>query len=396
MTARPIPYYGYCPSCGFALEGKNLRLDGLDPTCRRCWTGESPTMDSDHTKMDPAIVASDQVCDAAVAIDRGLDQYVHIPFEPVDALVGAIPPGDVGFIAAFSGLGKTTFVASAVHRWLDTGKRVYCLPLESKHDVFRAHLACKKLGYHAGKLLTGEYKASHPDFLRIRSEVLAEMDRQAKGEMATRLYVSPTRRMDAAALRKAAKHAAHLGADILLVDHIDHLTGEGRNLHADSTKIVDLTLDLTLDLGLVTIATSQLNNEGAKGGDRLAMYQCPQAHHLYMGGKKRQVAAWMLGLFRPLRLAGLDSAELADARSGRIEAWKVLEPDCMGVSLMKSRHFGERVSRRAYLGVENGAVVELDSATLALATHGIKSNTDLITANRAAEIKRADGSRSAA
>lgn len=370
--------YGYCSNCGRPREGENLMLDGLNPVCRSCWTATDPNAADDHTLVDPRIVAQDQVLDAYTAMDRELSAYTHFPFPAVDELVGAVPGGDVGFVAAFSGLGKTTFITSAIKAWIKAGKRVYCLPLESQPNVFRTHLACKELGYHAGMVLTGGYKREQPqNWMRIRGEIRDEMSRQIKGDMAERLYVSPTRRMDTAALTKGAHHAAKLGADIFIIDHIDHITGEGKNLHGDTKRIVDHTLDLTQDLGLVTICTTQLNNEGSKGGDRLSLYQCPQPHHLYMGGSKRMVAAWMIGLFRPLKLDGVDPKELAAARQGSIEAWKVLEPNCMGVSLMKSRHFGERVSQRAYLGVEKGAAVELDPATAALAHHGIKSNTDI-------------------
>lgn len=361
--------HGYCPNCRSALEGHNLIMIGLDPGCRQCWG--SKASDTDHTLRDPQLVAADQVGDAYAAMDRDPASFVHFPFRDVDQLVGGIPPGDVGFIAAFSGLGKTTFVTSAIERWVDAGKKVYCLPLESVPHTFRTHLACKRLGYHAGMVLTGGYQREQPDRWRvIRTEIRAELLRQCKGDMADRLYVSPTRRMDTAALSKGAKHAAAWGADILVIDHIDHITGDGKNLHADTTKIVDHTLDVTLEYQLATFSTTQLNHEGLRGSDKLAMYHCPQPHHLYMGGKKRQIAAWMIGLFRPLKFDGVDKATLAAARTGKIEAWKVLEPKCMGVSLMKSRHFGERVSQRAYLSVEDGVVIDMNEADAELIRHG--------------------------
>lgn len=370
MTAVAAhPLYGYCPFCASAIEGANLRLNGLAPSCRRCWDGEEE--DADHTLQNPRLVAAGQVGEAFAAMDRSLDSYVHFPFRDVDQLVGAIPPGDVGFIAAFSGLGKTTFIASAIEKWIEAGKRVYCLPLESVPHAFRTHLACKRLGLHAGDVLTGQYPRSNPDrWPMIRKEIKGELARQYEGDMADRLYVSPTRRMDSAALSKGAKHAADWGADIFVIDHIDHITGEGKNLHADTTKIVDQTLDLTLEYGLATFSTTQLNHEGLRGRDRLGMYQCPQPHHLYMGGKKRHVASWMIGLFRPLKFDGVEKVMLAAARTGKLEAWKVLEPNCMGIGLMKSRHYGERVSQRAYLRVENGAVTDMSEADAALIRHG--------------------------
>lgn len=370
MSAQPLPLHGFCPSCGRPLDGGNLLLNGLEPQCRFCW--EAPTPESDHTERDPRLVVRTQIEAATDAMDRPLSEYVHLPFPSVNALVGAVPPGDVGFVAAFSGLGKTTFITSGLDALLKAGKRAYCVPLETNDRTFRTHLACKALGYHAGMVLTGEYKRSQPDLWpAIRKEIIAEMAKQEAGDMAERLYVSPTRRMDVYTLTKAAKHAAKLGTDVLIIDHIDHIQGTGGGLHAESVKVVDHLLDLSLELGLATIATTQVNHEGVKT-DPLGKYQIPEPHHVYMGGKKRQVAAWFLGLGRPLLLEGLDRDLLAAARARRVEAWRVLEPNCMSVGLMKSRHFGERDGKRTYLRVENGRCVE-DAALVALAEHGIRT-----------------------
>lgn len=373
MSAEPIPFYGQCEVCARPLSGKNLLILGLnDPACRHCYlsTGD---VGVDHTKRNPEVVNAEQIEDAFVAMDRELSEYAHLPFTAVDRLVGAIPPGDVGFVAAFSGGGKTTFVSSGIQAWLDAGKRIYCLPLESVANVFRTHIACKKIGLHAGMILTGEYKRSRPvEWPSIRAQLREEIAAQNKGVMKDQLYVSPTRRMDVETLERAAKHAHEWGADLFVIDHIDHIAGgEGKQLHAESSKVVDRTLDVTLKYGLVTVATTQVNHEGIKGADKLAKYRIPEPHHIYMGGKKRHISAWQIGLGRPLKFHGLDKDELAKARAGDVEAWRVLEPECMSVGLLKSRHFGEREGARTYLSVINGKCQDMDPATLGSIEHGI-------------------------
>lgn len=370
MSARPLPFYGSCEDCERPLEGTNLIMVGLEPNCRHCW--ESGDSETDHTLRDPLLVAADQIGMAQDAMDRPLSEYVHLPFPSVNAIVGAIPPGDVGFISAFSGLGKTTFITSGIKALLDARKRIYCLPLESEPLRFRTHLACKALGYHAGMVLTGEYKRSQPDkWPAIRKAIVEEMDKQRSGDMSTRLYVSPTRRMDVHALTKAAEHAAKLEADVFVIDHIDHIMGDGVNPHAESVRIVDRVLDLAQDLDLATFCTSQVNHEGVRH-DPLGQYMLPQPHHVYMGGKKRQVAAWMIGLGRALKFAGVDRDQLAAVRGRRMEPWKVLEPNCMVVGAMKLRNFGERDGHKTYLRVTDGCVEE-DPSLVALAVHGIRT-----------------------
>ena len=366
------PLYGFCPACGDAIEGANITYIGNEPVCRRCYT-ESP----DVTERDPSLTAVEQASGAEAAVDRPLREYLHIPFPDIDKLIGGIPPGDVGFLAGFMGGGKTLFVTSAIERWLKNGKKVYCLPLESEPLTFRTNLACKSLGLHAGKVLTGEYKRSleWDAWKAMRESIVAELRRQYADGMGSRLFVSPTARMDTNALKKAARHAAKLGADVFIIDHIDHVTAQGKSGHAESVSVVDTTLDVTREYGLHTIATSQLNFDGIRGGDKLAKYQFPQMQHLYMGGKKGQIAAWVGGLNRPLQFSGLDKDTMTQARNGTIEAWKVLQPNCMGFGVMKSRHFGEHEGKRTYLGVENGCVTDLDEALLAQIEHGIHLHT---------------------
>lgn len=370
MSAEPIPLYGRCPQCKRALSGDNVVTISDGHFCRRCYESHDPK--ADHTRRDPALVSGDQITSAKLAMDRPLAEYVHLPFSSVDAIVGAIPPGDVGFISAFSGRGKTTFVTSAVKGFLDAGKRVYCLPLESEPMRFRTHLACKALGLHAGKVLTGEYKRADPGtWPALRKTIVDELDRQRKGDMAERLYVSPTRRMDVLALTKAAEHAAKLGADVFIIDHIDHILGRGANVLSEHGQIVDRVLDLAQDLELASFCTSQVNHEGVKH-DPLGQYMLPQPHHVYMGGKKRQIAAWMIGLGRALKLNGVNRDDLAAVRARRMEAWRVLEPNCMVVGAMKLRNFGERDGQKTYLRVQDGCVTE-DAELTALAVHGIQT-----------------------
>lgn len=370
MSAEALPFYGKCPDCRRPISGDNFAMNGTDPTCRHCWESKDPA--TDHTKRDPSLVSSDQIASAQIAMDRPLSEYVHLPFSSVDAIVGAIPPGDVGFISAFSGRGKTTFVTSAVKGFLDAGKRVYCLPLESEPMRFRTHLACKALGLHAGMVLTGEYKKANPEaWPALRKTIVDELDRQRKGDMSERLYVSPTRRMDVVALTKAAEHAAKLGADVFIIDHIDHILGRGANVMSEHGQVVDRVLDLAQDLELASFCTSQVNHEGVKH-DPLGQYMLPQPHHVYMGGKKRQIAAWMIGLGRALMLAGVNRDDLAAVRARRMEAWRVLEPNCMVVGAMKLRNFGERDGQKTYLRVQDGCVTE-DPELTALAVHGIST-----------------------
>jgi hypothetical protein len=84
-----------------------------------------------------------------------------------------------------------------------------------------------------------------------------------------------------------------------------------------------------------------------------------------MGGKKREVATGMIGLYRPLRMQLPNEsveefgAALKAARSGRAEPHTVLEPHVVGVSAMKLRNYGQHEGKRVTLGFQAGRVVDL-------------------------------------
>ncbi|HEX2779563.1 MAG TPA: hypothetical protein VHM30_08700, partial [Gemmatimonadaceae bacterium] len=108
---------------------------------------------------------------------------------------------------------------------------------------------------------------------------------------------------------------------------------------------------------LQILATSQLNN-GAVKGDPLALHRPPLPDFVKMGGHKREVCVWMLGLYRPLRIAGVSTEEMKAVRNGTLELSTLLEPNCMGVSLMKHRYYGNREGQKSFLRVEHGRISE--------------------------------------
>jgi hypothetical protein len=315
---------------------------------------------------DPHTEAFDQVCDALDVVDRRPEQFLHFPFPDLAALAGGMAPGDVWYVCAFSGNGKTTFLSSAIDGWYAQGKRVYVLPLETRPKVFRTFWACQRLGIHPGDVLSGAL-ASHPNCAALRKQIRAELDRQIVGEMVERVRVKGVNAINTARLAHAVAEAAEWGADVVIVDHIDHIAGgDGSNLHAESVRVNHAMLDLAQDHGIILLAASQLNNASMAGGrDRLAQYGPPQPNHVFMGGHKRQVATGMIGLHRRLRDRAEDEtikeykAAIQAARVGDAEPSTVLEPGVMAATAMKLRNYGARENQRVNLGVEQGRITHL-------------------------------------
>jgi RecA-superfamily ATPases implicated in signal transduction len=299
----------------------------------------------------------DQTHEADQALNRPASAYLHLPFGAVDGLVGGIAPGDVWFVAAFSGNGKTSLLMSLVLRLLQAGRTVFYMGLESRPHILRTQLACLRLGYDVGEVLSGAAKG-WGKWDAIKAELITDIQQQRALKPGYKFLVDGQAAIHADGLAPALHQAALSSADLVIIDHIDHLQlGDGGSIYDQSRKVTHLLLRLAHEYQLRLLIATQLNNEAAKG-DRLAIYQPPQPHHVYMGAHKRMIATGMLGLFRPTR-TGLTKEETNAVRAGTAEPHTILEPNTMGVVCMKHRYYGQREGHRAVLHVERGKVDDM-------------------------------------
>lgn len=326
---------------------------------------------------DPINVAADQVCDALIALERPAHHFLRMPWPSLNALVGGIQPGAVWFLGGFSGNGKTTLLMTLLDLLYQSDKRVYYLGLESDPLELRTTWAAIRLGILPGDALTGELHLQ-PNGPALAAALAADLKDQVHDHRAKKVFISPEAFIDVRKLEHAVEEAKEFHAEVFIVDHIDHVEGgEGTNLYAESVRTVKRTLSLAKKYRIPMLVATQFNNEAASGHP-LAVYRPPQPGHVFMGGHKRQIAAGMLGLYRPLRLSGVSEDELKAVQAGTMEAWKVLEPNAMGVVVMKHRAYGSRERKSCLLRVENGRCVEPNSTDFAGALHGIRTNRDIV------------------
>jgi hypothetical protein len=321
-----------------------------------------PGFDADvlPLRKSPLQELTDQVGEALCDIDREPESFLRLPFPSLDAVVRGIAPGDIWFVAAFSGRGKTTLLTSLVQWLLDSAMVVYYMGLESRPSEIRTHIACKRpdIDLDPGDVLSGELlgRADWPETRRkLRDAVMA----QGMAPLRDQLHVNGDEFIDANRLLLACEEAADLHADVVIIDHIDHVTSfDGGSQWEQSVKACHAALTSAKRYGLRMLVATQLNNEVVRG-NVMAQYHPPQPHHIQMGGQKRQIAAGMLGLYRPLK-AGVTKDELTDVKEGRAEVTSILEPNTMGIVVMKHRKYGKFEGSKVALRVEKGRVFEID------------------------------------
>lgn len=309
---------------------------------------------------------------AIALLDRTDADFLRMPWGDLDAVVSGMSEGDIWFVGGFSGDGKTTAFTSALDSWYEAGKRIYYLGLESRPNVLKTHWACKRIGIDAGEVLSGD-ALRWSDWPERKAELVSMIRSFDDGQTAAQVHFSPTEFIDAEALGRAMKDAKEFGADILMLDHIDHIEGDNGSAYEVSRKVCITLLRLAQEFGIRCLVATQFNNEAIKG-NRAGRYLPPQPGHVFMGSHKRQIASGMLGLYRPLK-QGLDPETMKDFQRGALEPQDVCEPNTMGVVCMKHRLYGGREGKRVFLGVQRGKVVQLPNRDYPN-IHGIRTNRD--------------------
>lgn len=315
----------------------------------------------DEFSRHTTVQASDEIVEALLDLERPSTHFFRLPWPALNSLVGGIPKGDVWYIGAFSGHGKTTFLTSMLDLCYERNDKVYYLGLESKPKTLRTHWACKRIGYDAGKILTGDYldEWSEEAIKVARKAISGELHLQLQSPYVDRVKFCPTPLIDHNRLWRAAEDAVNFGADVFIVDHVDHIQSdsEAKSFYQESVRINQALLQIAQQTGMRVFPATQFNNDAVRG-NRLALHLTPQPHYVKMGGHKREVATGMLALYKPLKLVGLDPGALKAVMGGQGEIRDVLEPNTMAVYCMKHRHYGAREGSKIYLNVEHGKVLD--------------------------------------
>lgn len=316
-----------------------------------------------------------QVEEARRELARPVSHYLAWPYPALADLMGGFAPGELCIATAFSGGGKTLFTTNVEHELLRQQRTVYHIGLETRPALVRLHFACLALDeaeadaawragvphrprYYVGDVLSGAAKL-RADWPEMEVALRAEVHAGFRPEYP--LVVNRERWLDLPRLTRALEEAAFYGAQLVVIDHMDHLaTPDHQSLYQASVQVTRRLVEMTQALQLRVLSLSQLNNDAVRG-DVLAQHYPPRPEMVFMGGHKRQVATTMLGIFRPLS-PDVTAEDLRDVRANKLERLKVVQPHVMGVGVMKHRHYGNREGKVIKLGVQNGRLFHVAQA----------------------------------
>lgn len=296
-----------------------------------------------------------QVGEALAQLELPASAYLSWTYPALDEMLGPIPPATINFLCAASGQGKTAFLLSLMCRLHAAKRRIYYAGLESKPLILRTQWACRVLGYDPGEVLSGRYHA-RADAASMRAKLKAEIERQRDDPAFRTVRFDPHAEMNIAAMIEALTEAHEFNADLVVIDHVDHVGGgDGSNFYAESRGVHRVLKTLVEKFGLRTMIASQLNNTGL-AADPLLNHRPVRDDRVFMGGHKRQLADLMLGFYRPLK--DLTKADKARFRDDKISKDELIESGVNVMQCMKHRLDGKREGQRVRLGFLKGEILD--------------------------------------
>ena len=352
-----------------------FRIDGSRTAKRNCqpgWKGgKHAVYCSKHHRVasrDPNIVVAGALREAGCDLDIDTKRLATWPWPSLDEMAGPIGPGQVIYMAAFPGNGKTTVIAHCERHWLQQQDlRVFHMPLEATPKEWLTRMICLDMGLNPDDVLSlrllqraqsGDVIAiHHRELLRVRFQDILEDPGPYTG-----LVVEPSDTLSPAQFRESCDAAWDMDCDLVVVDHVDHVghTEESQGNAIDvSTRIQHTAKRFARARNVPIVLMTQLNSKAA-GGDAMAHYRPPLSDWLWMKGVKDQVGYLIMGIYRPMR-TDLDDGFHRELRMGRKTTADIAAPNRIGINLMKGRFHGSAKDRSVILHYERGLITELAS-----------------------------------
>jgi replicative DNA helicase len=295
-----------------------------------------------------------QIGEAERFLGLGASDFVRWPWPALDSVLGGMAPGKVHWMAAMSGAGKTSLAMSAAKHWMGKGLKVYVAGLELAPYELRTQLACRVIGVDHGELFKGNLQ-NHPNWQAIRETLKQEIRSQARSKFYANVRLAPFDMLTADVTATLCERAAAWRADILIIDHADHLDAGARGGHerAESLAIVKTLNSVAKALGLRVFATSQVNREG-RANNRLRDHYPLSSEMVRHGDHKLMSSTTFFGARRPLR-HDVTREEKAAAQADFAKVREILAPDTMAVNILKDRN-GNALGEDIRLGFWRGEV----------------------------------------
>jgi len=301
-------------------------------------------------------LADAQIVNAVERLHENTTSYPQFPWPSLARLTGPMCPEDLLFAMARTGHGKTLFLLNVFDALVSSGHVGLYVGLEQSPMILRSKWACMRVDV-APKLVlaTRADERGSPDWVAAMSKVQDDLKWQRTPEIKARAHFSAERTINAAGLKRWTEWAVERGAAFVIVDHIDRVQLAGRRNPFDE---ISETVRLAKELAVKHRITMLLASQVSRPGDPLEQFIPPALSSMRGAGTKEEEADTVLGIYRPLRATVTDK-ELKLVRQGLRDKDTVIEPNVMGVMMLKHRLDGRVAGKTVKLEVRHQRIVDL-------------------------------------
>jgi replicative DNA helicase len=308
-----------------------------------------------RTEVTPVTVvetASDQALDALNRLDIiPSAELLRLPWDSLHDILGYLWPEAFWVVAASTGNGKSTLLMQLVEAWAEEGAKVYVLPLEQPAEVMRQYWAALACRLDPMRVLENDWNALPRE---AKATVTAHLKWQVSHPGGRyQVAFSPTRLVGEAQIVAEFERAAAFGAHVVILDHLHRLDIQGGNGYQALVRLCQRIKECAKAFQIPCLAAAQLHRD--KEGDVLAPFLPPKPTAIQGGEVVRQEADVAIGLYRPL----LDTFTAENARAVRMGQSKIrpfLEPNTVGVHVLKHRVRGKALGELLKLRYEHGRI----------------------------------------
>jgi replicative DNA helicase len=294
--------------------------------------------------------------DAVNRLHEDTTVYPQFPWPDLANLAGPMCPEDLILVAARTGGGKSLFLQNLFDAMVCVGRFGLYVGLEQTPRILRIKWACMRASVPPKFMLaTRKEDRGGAAWQDAMTRVQSELQWQRSPEIRVRAFFSEARRIDKAGLKAWTEWAVDHGCEVVMIDHVDRMRhGDGKNAFHELSETIQLAKELAVKHRLVMLMATQVG----RPADALEQFMPPALHNLRGSGTKEEEADTVLGIYRPLRSDATDD-QLKRVRQGLLDRDTVIEPNTMGIQLLKHRLDGPVAGKVVKLAVDQGRVLPL-------------------------------------
>lgn len=301
-------------------------------------------------------MAEEQFVEAVQRLHEDTTEYPQFPWPDLANLSGPMCPEDLILVAARTGGGKSLFLQNLFDSLVVSGRFGLYAGLEQGPRILRIKWACMRAGIPPKFVLaTRKEERGTPKWQEAMHRVQEELKWMKSPEIRVRAHFAATRRINKAGLKQWTEWAVDHGCDFVVIDHVDRMQhGSGANAFQELSETIQLAKELAVQHRIVMLMATQVG----RPADALAAFMPPALHELRGAGTKEEEADTVIGIYRPLKPETTEK-DLKQVRTGLKDRDTVIEPNTMGIQLLKHRLDGPVAGKVVKLAVEHGRVLHL-------------------------------------